>query len=93
MEVVVKIPEEFEDELKKAFPGGVAARALELLAIDAYRKGIFSSAEVGLILNHKSRMETENFLQAEQVPLCYSAEDLKADLQVLREAFSTECRK
>jgi len=39
---------------------------LESFAVESYRSGTLSSAEVGELLGHLSRWETENFLAAHE---------------------------
>ena len=54
-------------------------RSLELLAIEAYRKGTIGAGEVGQLLGFDSRWDTYNFLQKEQVEPPLSVADLEND--------------
>ena len=54
-------------------------RSLELIAIEAYRKGTIGAGEVGQLLGFDSRWDTYNFLQKEQAEPPLNEEDLDND--------------
>lgn len=54
-------------------------RSLELLAIEAYRKGAIGAGEVGQLLGFDSRWDTYNFLQREQAEPPFSQADQEND--------------
>ena len=54
-------------------------RSLELLAIEAYRKGSIGAGEVGQLLGFDSRWDTYHFLQTEQATPPFSEADLESD--------------
>jgi predicted HTH domain antitoxin len=66
MDVTLRIP----DEIAACFgrPGDVSRRALEALALDAYREGSLSLFQVSDLLG-LSRVETEDLLGKHQVEL------------------------
>jgi len=52
--------------------------------VEAYRDEVLSAAEIGRLLGHSSRWETEAFLQEKQASLHYTEEDLARDIETLR---------
>ena len=60
-----------------------ARRALKALTVEAYRDGVLSATEVGRLLGHKSRWETESFLHEKQAHLHYTEEDLARDMETI----------
>jgi len=56
---------------------------LESLALEGYRSGKLSCAEVGAILGHASRWESQNFLAAHDAWPGTTMEELQADLDTL----------
>ena len=63
------------------YPG---LRALEALALEAYRAGEITEAEVQQMLHMSSRWEAEAFLKRAQAYLDYSEADLEQDIAALR---------
>ena len=64
--------------------GNLSRRALESLAVEAYRDGILTASEVGYLLGHISRQETEDFLYKSRAYLHYSEKDLENDIETIR---------
>ena len=60
---------------------------MEATAIEGYRTGKLSRAQVGRMLG-LNRFEMDAFLKAHNVPLNYTSEDLEADRRTLDELFS-----
>jgi hypothetical protein len=56
----------------------------EGFAVEAYRQGILSSAEVGLLLGHDSRWETEDFLSAHDAWPAPTMEEVAAGAEALK---------
>lgn len=85
MTVTIQIPEGIAAPLREHWldlPRGV----LEAVAAEAYRSGALAVFQVGELLGHDSRWETEAFLQRVQACLHYSEDDLERDLAALRAA-------
>jgi predicted HTH domain antitoxin len=80
--VSLELPDDVAERLEQ---GGrdLARRALEALALEAYRAGEITAAQVQQMLGLASRWETEAFLKDRQAYLRYSEADLEADLQAL----------
>jgi len=75
-----EVPDWFVERL-----GGSAAdlsrAALEALGVDAYRLRLITRYELQQLLEIESFVEMEAFLKQHKVPLDYTIEDLKADIE------------
>ena len=63
MIMTLDIPETLAAPLKRA-EGSLPRVLLEGFAVEAYRQGILSAAQVRVLMGHESRWETEDFLSA-----------------------------
>ncbi|MEM6782148.1 MAG: UPF0175 family protein [Bacteroidota bacterium] len=84
MEITLALPDDLAQRLR-AESGDLSRRALEALAVDAYRTGTFTPAEVQALLGFASRWDTESFLVSRGASLAYEAADLDADRATLRD--------
>jgi hypothetical protein len=85
MNVTIEIPDNLYANLCSQWqdvPRGV----LEAVAAAAYRSGTLSAHQVGELLGHGSRWETDQFLNGVQAYLRYSEDDLERELAALRRA-------
>ena len=85
MNVALEIPDTVSDSLRSEWKD-VPRRALEAIAAEAYRSGALTAHQVGQLLGHRSRWETEAFLKHTGVWLAYTEADLERDLATLRAA-------
>jgi predicted HTH domain antitoxin len=86
MEVTLHIPDEVAEQLA-AQGGDLSRRALEALAIDGYRKETLSLYQIGQMLG-LTRIETEDFLGHNQVPLAdLTPADLDREIAINEAAF------
>jgi len=85
MNVAVEIPDVVSAPLQSKWRD-VPRRVLEAVAAEAYRTGALTAYQVGQLLGHASRWETEAFLKRVQAYLHYTEADLEHDLAALREA-------
>jgi predicted HTH domain antitoxin len=83
MNISIELPEDVAQHLDTR-GGDYSRRALEALAVDAYRAGEITAAEVRRMLGHSSRWETEAFLKERQAYLDYTEDDLERDIRTLR---------
>ena len=83
MNIAIDIPEDIARQLSKKW-GSLSRGALEAIAIEGYRSGALSQAQVQRILGHSSRWETDAFLKKTEVFLDYTEADLEQDLEVSR---------
>jgi predicted HTH domain antitoxin len=83
MDIAIDIPEDIARQLSEKW-GSLSRGALEAIAIEGYRSGALSHAQVQRILGHASRWETDAFLKKAEVYLDYAEADLDRDLEVSR---------
>ncbi|MDJ0636960.1 MAG: UPF0175 family protein [Xenococcaceae cyanobacterium MO_188.B29] len=87
MQIKIDIPEAIGQQLIAQW-GNLAQRAKEALAIEAYRSGSLTSAQIQSLLNLSSRWEVEEFLKNSQAYLDYTESDLEQDRQTLNNLLS-----
>jgi predicted HTH domain antitoxin len=85
MTVSIDIPDDLERRLRAGW-ADLPRRALEAVAIEAYRTQALTTAEVGRLLGFESRWEVEAFLSRGRVPLDYGEADLRKDVASIRTA-------
>ncbi|NJK50489.1 UPF0175 family protein [Candidatus Gracilibacteria bacterium] len=83
MQITIELPEEIGQQLQQQW-GNLSRKMLESLAVEAYRNGVLTEAQIQVLLNLPSRFVTEAFLKQSQAYLDYTEEDLEQDLQTLR---------
>jgi predicted HTH domain antitoxin len=84
MSVTVELPESIEHQLEEEWgSGNLSRKALEALAVEAYRAEKLSAGQVAETLG-LSAVETEAFLKERGVEPLYTLEDLEADRESLR---------
>ncbi len=86
MEVTINLPEDVA-RVFSANGADIAREILEATALEGYREGKLSRAQIGRML-HLNRFETDAFLKTHDIPLNYSSEDLEQDRQTLDKLFS-----
>jgi predicted HTH domain antitoxin len=83
MQVTVEIPEDIARLLNSKWanlPRGV----LESLALEAYRSGTLTTAQLRRLLGFETPMEVDIFLKQAGAYLDYGSEDLRDDLETIR---------
>jgi predicted HTH domain antitoxin len=86
MEIEIELPEDVARQLEAEWGAGrLPRRALEALAVEAYRSGALTSAEVQRVLGLPSRWETEAFLKRAHAYLDYDESDLDEDASAIRQ--------
>ena len=85
MKIAIQVPEDVASRLREQW-ADLSRRTLEAVAIEAYREGILSAAEVGRMLGFAARWETEAFLKEAGAHLEYSEADLQSDAESVRRA-------
>ena len=80
MQITIDIPEAIGQQLIAQW-GNLAQRAKEALAIEAYRSGSLTSAQIQSLLNLSSRWEVEEFLKNSPAYLDYTESDLEQERQ------------
>ncbi|MGI8669005.1 MAG: UPF0175 family protein [Aridibacter sp.] len=86
MEVTINLPEDVAKVIS-ANGENIEREVLEATALEGYREGKLSHAQVGRMLG-LSRFETDAFLKAHTIPLNYTIEDLEQDRRTLDKLLS-----
>lgn len=85
MTVAVDIPDDLERRLRDGW-ADVPRKVLEAVALEAYRSGALTGAEVQRLLGLESRWDLEAFLKQAGVVLDYDEADLARDLEAFRQS-------
>jgi predicted HTH domain antitoxin len=83
--VAIEIPDEVARHLA-ARSGELSRAVLEAVAIEAYRSGTVTPAQVQQMLGLGSRWETEAFLRRAEAYHDYTMADLERDIAAIRDA-------
>ena len=84
MNISIELPEDIVQALKQKW-GDVPQHAIETLALEGYRSGTLSTAQVRRMLGFKTRIEVDSFLKQHGVYLDYTTEDLERDVETLKQ--------
>jgi Uncharacterised protein family (UPF0175) len=76
--VTITIPDVLAPSLNRAQPS-LPRVLLDGFAVEAYRQGVLSASEVGVLMGHDSRWETEDFLAAHDAWPGTTAEQVAED--------------
>jgi predicted HTH domain antitoxin len=87
MTLNINIPDDAERALRQAWGDGLDRAALEALAVEGYRSGKLSAAEVGRLIGITDRWLVNKWLADRRVPLNYTMEDFEADRRTLDQFF------
>jgi predicted HTH domain antitoxin len=82
--IAIDIPDEIGQVLATQ-AGGVTRAVLEAVAIEAYRSGAITPAQVQQMLGLGSRWETETFLRRAEAFHDYTMDDLERDIAAIRD--------
>jgi hypothetical protein len=83
MEVTLHIPDEVAERLTAAGKD-LSRRALEALALEEYKAGRLTEAQLRQLLGFQTRHELDGFLKTHEVWLNYTFEDLERERAALR---------
>lgn len=81
------MPDELAEQMKRSSVD-VARSVLEAVAIEGYRSGNLTAAQVRTLLGLGSRMETDAFLKRVGILREYTADELARDYENSRQASS-----
>jgi predicted HTH domain antitoxin len=84
MNLAIELPEDIAERLAAKW-GDLSLAAREAIAIEGYRSGALSQAEVQRLLGLASRWEADALLKRAGVYLDYSEEDRARDLEASRQ--------
>lgn len=81
MSVTISLP----DDILAGNTNEVSRKVLEQVALDGFRSGQISAAQVARILGLESRLQAFEFLASHDVPwVDYDADELQREVDVLR---------
>lgn len=81
MTITFEVPEDVARRLT-AQGQDLAQTALEALALEGYRSGKLSQAQVRRLLGYQTRMEVDGFLKEHGIYLEYSLEELEREAEI-----------
>jgi hypothetical protein len=84
MKVTIQLPEDISAALEAQWDN-VPRRSLEAIAIEGYRTGGLTEAQVRRLLELDTRFQVHALLKEHQVPLRYTEADVEDDLSAHRE--------
>jgi hypothetical protein len=84
MDITFPIPDDMARHLQEKWGDELSLRALESLALEAYRARLIGESRLQSWLGLPTRMEAHRFLKEHGVPLHYTLEDLERDRQTHR---------
>ena len=84
MNITIEVPEDVAHQLESIW-GDLPQRAVEALAIEAYRSGVITEAEVQRMLHLPYRWEVDAFLKRAKAYLDYTEADLEQDILAIRQ--------
>ena len=84
MQVTLNLPDDISAALEGQWPD-LPKHALEALAVEGYRTGALTEAQVRRLLGLDSRFQVHALLKEHRVPLRYSEADSEDDLAAHRE--------
>jgi hypothetical protein len=83
MEITLQLPEDVAEHLAERWKD-VPRAALESLALEGYRSGVLTQAQVRRLLGFETRMEVDGFLKEHGAYLEYTLEDLDREAESSR---------
>jgi hypothetical protein len=83
MYLTVEIPDDLAGQLNAA-GGDLSRRALEALALEGYKSGHITKAEVRRLLGFSTPYELDGFLKAHEAWADYTLEDLHREIEDLQ---------
>jgi Tfp pilus assembly protein PilN len=87
MNIIIELPNDPEQRLQSHL-GTLSQRALEVVAVEAYRSQLISVAEVQQMLHLPSRLATDAFLKQHEAYLPHTGSEIEQNLQAIDRTFS-----
>ena len=87
MDITINIPSDIEPRLQSHL-GSLSQKALEAIAVEAYRSKLINVAEVQRMLQIPSRLATDALLKEYGAYLHYTEADLEQDLKAIDRALA-----
>jgi len=83
MDVTMHIPDDLAGPLNAA-AGDLSRRALEGLALEEFKSGHLTKAQLRRLLGFETRYELDGFLKARGILMSVTVEDVDRDVQTLQ---------
>jgi hypothetical protein len=90
MQITLELPEDIAQRLESRWHD-LPRAALESLALEAYRSGAITAAQLRRLLGFETGMQVDTFLKQHEI-YDYSAADFDHDRETLREVRMREAR-
>ncbi|MFN3653322.1 MAG: UPF0175 family protein [Armatimonadota bacterium] len=84
MQITIELPDDIAAELTGRDAARLPRTLLEMVAIEGYRSGQLTHAQVGRLLGIDYRFDIDAFLQRHGIDNGYTAQDLEQDQRTLR---------
>jgi predicted HTH domain antitoxin len=84
MRVTLELPDDISAALQGQWPD-LTRQTLEVLAVEGYRTGALTEAQVRRLLDLETRFEVHSLLKEHHVPLRYTEQDLHDDMAAHRD--------
>ena len=84
MQVTIELPDDVARELASQNGADLPRAVLEMVALEGYRSGRLTHAELMRLLGFQHRFQVDAFLKEHQVPFDYTLEDLEQDRETHR---------
>jgi hypothetical protein len=79
MQVTIEIPNDIAEEMAAKHDASLSRAVLEKVALEGYRSGEFTHAQVRRLLGFEHRLDVDAFLKERGVDLDYTVADLERD--------------
>jgi Uncharacterised protein family (UPF0175) len=83
MQITLELPEDIAQGLESKWKD-LSGAALESLALEAYRSGTPSAAQIRRLLGFETRIQLDSFLKEHEI-YDYTASDFEHDREILRQ--------
>ena len=84
MEIVLHIPDDVAEDIRKANGPDIGQHILEAYVMQAYQQRALGTAQLRRLLGFETRDEFEDFLAAHNIPRNYTPADLEHDRETAR---------
>ncbi len=84
MRITLELPDDVAELLAAKNGAGLPRAVLEMVAVEGYRSGALTHAQVRRLLGFENRFDVEVFLKERGIPLEYTIEDLEQDRETHR---------
>lgn len=85
MQITIELPDDIAGMLARRNGADLPRAVLEAVAVEGYRSGGLTHAQVGRLLGIEYRLDVDAFLKEHGADLHYNLEDLERDRQTARE--------